>query len=456
VGSASTYALSAKVVRIDAFISHNWSVGRYLKFLSLADHFSFDIAASCTLVFMAFGGLVSTTGALPYITDLSWTYRVGFTCRVLCIPVFFALLFFARELQGLLGSPGPTVFLDKTCIHQEDQVVQRQGIEKLSAFLSNSESMVTLYTDIYLLKLWTVYEVASFLALRPIRRMKVIPVYQLCAYYNGLLVAYFAQMSTIVLRSYTTFAWHELILWNGVCGLVVMVACRRWAREKASIQTRLANFSVHNCICACESDRPLVCRNIAVLMRAAGAAPDDASDETALEHFNQLARHELPSAFTTCMGRISLSYKQVVVFCVLWQGTTFLDADLASLALGRPLREVLLSGVGWCIWTTVCLPLAFVGMEYLAASCLRWTGFRGLVWLTCSFILFVSIPCFVVNKFIWVICGMAETSNLALVVLLLSFGIGGAGVYLAFSGRCSLTCACRRSRGPRSIGEGSL
>jgi len=49
VGSASTYALSAKVGRIDAFISHNWSVARYLKFLSLADHFSFDIAASCTM-----------------------------------------------------------------------------------------------------------------------------------------------------------------------------------------------------------------------------------------------------------------------------------------------------------------------------------------------------------------------------------------------------------------------
>jgi len=97
--------------------------------------------------------------------------------------------------------------------------VQRQGIEKLSAFLSNSEIMVALYTDTYLLKLWTVYEVASFLALRPIKCMKIVPVYQLFAYHNGLLVGYLNQMSTIVLRSYTTFAWHELILWNGVFGL---------------------------------------------------------------------------------------------------------------------------------------------------------------------------------------------------------------------------------------------
>eukprot|EP00444_Apocalathium_aciculiferum_P037545 CAMPEP_0183484634 /NCGR_PEP_ID=MMETSP0370-20130417/179021_1 /TAXON_ID=268820 /ORGANISM="Peridinium aciculiferum, Strain PAER-2" /LENGTH=412 /DNA_ID=CAMNT_0025677925 /DNA_START=142 /DNA_END=1380 /DNA_ORIENTATION=- len=406
------------------------------------------------MALMAIGGLATAAGVLPYITDLSWRYPVGFMCRVLGMPTFVALLLFARELQGLLGSPGPTVFLDKTCIHQDDQVVQRQGIEKLSAFLSNSEIMVALYTDTYLLKLWTVYEVASFLALRPIKCMKIVPVYQLFAYHNGLLVGYLAQMSTIVLRSYTTFAWHELILWNGVFGLLVMVACQRWAREKESIQTRLANFSVHNCICTCESDRPLVCQNIAILMRASGAAPDDASDETALEHFDQLARHELPSAFTTCMSRVSLSYKQVVVFCLFWQGTTFLDVDLASLELGRPLKEVLMAGVGWCFWTTVCLPLAFVGMEYLAASFLRWTGFPGLVWLTCSFILLVSIPCFVVNKFIWVTSEMAVTSNLALVVLLVSFGIGGAGVYLAFSGQCSLTCPCRRSMGPPSIGEG--
>merc|ERR1719506_1574523 len=55
------------------------------------------------------------------------------------------------------------VFLDKTCIHQTDISLKRAGVLKLGAFLTSSSRMLILYSDVYLKKLWTVYEVACFL-----------------------------------------------------------------------------------------------------------------------------------------------------------------------------------------------------------------------------------------------------------------------------------------------------
>jgi hypothetical protein len=77
----------------------------------------------------------------------------------------------------LTGWHGPAVFLDKTCIHQTDHDLQINGIRKLGAFLKSSRCMVVLYGKEYLQKLWTVYEVASFLTLRPGSQIWVIPVY---------------------------------------------------------------------------------------------------------------------------------------------------------------------------------------------------------------------------------------------------------------------------------------
>merc|ERR1712194_760554 len=70
------------------------------------------------------------------------------------------------------------VFLDKTGIHQTDLERQRPGILKLGAFLRSSKHMVSLYTDVYLIKLWTVYEIACFLALHSVSNIIVVPTFQ--------------------------------------------------------------------------------------------------------------------------------------------------------------------------------------------------------------------------------------------------------------------------------------
>ena len=55
-GNGATYHLSQVSKIIDSFVSHNWSTGRYIKFMTLALHFeyewAFGVSACMTLILM--------------------------------------------------------------------------------------------------------------------------------------------------------------------------------------------------------------------------------------------------------------------------------------------------------------------------------------------------------------------------------------------------------------------
>ena len=119
-------------------------------------------------------GLLTVVGALPTV-EIAWSkYPEGICCRLLITPICLGVLLLGGEVRSVLGCQGPLLFLDKTCISQDDPERKRKGIRKLGAFLMNSSTMVVLYTDLYLQRLWTVYEVASFLSLHPVTKMCVV------------------------------------------------------------------------------------------------------------------------------------------------------------------------------------------------------------------------------------------------------------------------------------------
>jgi len=71
-GSASTYNLSESVRHLDAFISHNWSVPRFQKYLCLALHFNLRLAVVAAFLATAALGALNSLGLLP-------TVRLNFT-----------------------------------------------------------------------------------------------------------------------------------------------------------------------------------------------------------------------------------------------------------------------------------------------------------------------------------------------------------------------------------------
>ena len=80
-GSAETYKLSSTVTKISVFLSHNWVVPRYKKFVALSLHFNFDLAFGITLSIVACMALAGALGGLP-----AWDEKTlgEYPCIVFC------------------------------------------------------------------------------------------------------------------------------------------------------------------------------------------------------------------------------------------------------------------------------------------------------------------------------------------------------------------------------------
>ena len=70
----------------------------------------------------------------------------------------------------------------------------------------------------------------------------------------------------------------------------------RWERDQAKSEDDLRHFSIRNAVCAVESDRAVVERNVASLMRDLKLVPSDSTHEEALQVFDRVVQSTLPSA----------------------------------------------------------------------------------------------------------------------------------------------------------------
>lgn len=407
-GSEATYEMSHVLDdHIDIFISHNWSVGRWSKFVALACYFNFNSAFITMLLVGCLATIIHLSGfTFGTIQQNNLRYPCSVVCRCISIPVFVIALFFSHDVQRLLPCSSPSVFLDKTCIHQVDLVKQRQAIEKLGAYIFNSERMVVLYTEEYLRKLWTVYEVASFLALRPLDRMTVMPVAQLKVFCWGLVFAYVLLMASMLVQwTVPSAAEHNYDLtaspYSGMIFAVYFVAewlwtstLRSWSRERGAIKDRLSNFTVEECRCFVPDDRAVVSQNIAILMRGCGSVPEDADDDEALECFDKLVQDELPHVFASTLGDNLFDGKYYFALFYAGQGARVLDY-LCMVVHGCPPRRAVVGFLEDIAWLNTLLPLGMWIAEILASCFLSWSGWKDKLWQLCiSLFTVVIVACF--------------------------------------------------------------
>mmetsp|Transcript_132261 Transcript_132261/g.423139 ORF Transcript_132261/g.423139 Transcript_132261/m.423139 type:complete len:535 (+) Transcript_132261:103-1707(+) len=386
-GSASTYLLSEPVSRIDVFISHNWAVRRMLKFLALSYHFNFDMSAILALPVVLLLGAATALGLLPVVDDQSG-YPIGISCRILCVPCFLVLLLFGRSMPASCGFEGPSVFLDKVCIHQEDAEIKKKGIEKLGAFLADSDRMLVLYSDIYLVRLWTMYEVASFLSQHEIGNMTVVPVLHSACFYAVCMSLAVVNVLLLVLADHLDNMMLTMMLLGITMGHVPIYAARRWHREREAIGVRLSSFRAQDCACFCESDRQVVYSNVAKLMRSCGAVSSSADQEQALDAFNDLACTTLPHAFRDTLGRAPFQPKHYLVLAAAARGPVMLDY-LAQLAHGREPREVLAQFI-FLLLQIFGVLVVLTALTVLPSFQLHLIGCRSIAWceacLACSLV----------------------------------------------------------------------
>lgn len=439
-GSAATYELSHPVHHIDAFISHNWSVPRLDKFLCLALIFNQLYAWVAVLTFQIVVGVCYYLGILG---------PQGATTCLLFVasPIFVVVMLFAREPCAQLGYRGIHVFLDKTCIHQEDKQLQTEGIRKLGAFLNDSRTMVVLYTDVYLQKLWTVYEVASYISLRGVDGMTLMPTFVPKVLLVCHAMGFVSNICNVMWIGEHPFTIFIAVILGFIVTICLMFVLRWYARYLSKAQERVMVFDVERCTCFCEEDRPLVYHNIANLMRTIGTVDHEAPMDEALAAFSEGVRELLPNAFRRSLGNLGISYS-LVFSCTFFFSTM---PQLLNVAReDAELPDLISQGLLTLVFTLTVMPLKLGVLVQVCASCLELHGIREFLLLVVFVAIFdlmdVVLPCVRINE-----CSLGPQSVLIACVWVLATALLYSSSKLAdrcrsflwsLLGACMTLCEC--------------
>jgi len=370
-GTDETWKLSKTVSgRLNAFISHNWSVPRRKKFLCLALHFNIRSAVIVAGVYLLLVTLLHGWGIIPLVEVNG--HPIGFAGRVFTIPIFLLVLLFMRDVAPGL-SLQPDVFLDKTCINQTDEALQRRGILKLGAFLHHSDELLICYSDVYLSKLWTIFELGCFYCVGQRRNITVIPASVPGSLVTCLCLAYPWQLVVLFMRGHFEITMILSYLVWSCCLYVTALYFHEIEKGKERMRDTLANFSIRNSYCSRQSDRPIVYSCIASLLRSTGRVDEFATQGEALDAFDEIVRKEVPGLFGDCLQTMGTKPRNIMV-CML----------LAVLPYAADAAGNIQSGMKWNQWVCqhLLVRLAHGGCALPLTMILLWIAANRLTTVT--------------------------------------------------------------------------
>ena len=291
--------------------------------------------------------------------------------------------------------------LHKACIHQTDEKLKRKGIESLGGFLFFSWHFVVLYTRVYTQKVWTVYEMACFLCVHPGSGLIWLPVNLPPVVFVGsaaVLLTTLVEWGASLTHVRKILALPDLFYvatnFPGVVAFTFMF--RTLARKQAESNEDLRLFSVRNAVCAVESDRAKVERNIASLMKDLKRVSQDCSLDEALTSFDCLVRDKMPGVVRASSGRAGVRYEHVVAMTVthVFQVFDYLGGHLVESSDIDRLITTLVEG---SVWSLASAPLA---VAVCMCLCCRYNHLTG--WQDFLFTFLVAFATFFVGVFLYV------------------------------------------------------
>lgn len=414
VGSAATFNLSRQAEDINYFISHNWDTPRYEKFLTLAMYFNRRAAHLLTLGAMILCTILTGLGLVRAFDNPYG--RVSLVCTPLGVPLFFMVIFFAHDVERCLGCSRANVFLDKICIHQTDPSEKKKGVESLGAFLYASEKMLIVYTNLYLNKLWTMYELASFLALRSSKDILVMPTATYVTTYFSALVCYCVTLIYSV--SITLGGVSEDVALLVYCAALVVVLAwmavvlRRTARSRTRALTDALNFRVANAHCTVEEDRPLVNEMIGKLMKQLKYVDRNETPEGSLTAFEDLVHKVVPPLLQKKFGSSGFPYRKILIAsqAMLWKAFDRMGGYVQE---GRSTQFVFAFGMYTITQYFALAPCTILLADFISTRRLDDAG-----WTQAALYAAVPIVCVPfhagADHLLWYLNGLAGTSTLAL------------------------------------------
>ncbi|CAK9056117.1 unnamed protein product [Durusdinium trenchii] len=147
--------------KFDQFISHSWHGKSWQKILLL-------MVMQNGLPACIFGTL--SAFAMALVWQLEWSglpgYQIAANADAEHVVVSFWSLFaglLSTMVILVLWRPPGNVFLDRVCINQFNQDLKVMGIISLGAILKRSDSILVVWDENYVERLWCLFELAAFL-----------------------------------------------------------------------------------------------------------------------------------------------------------------------------------------------------------------------------------------------------------------------------------------------------
>jgi len=274
---SSLFKLSTPVPALAFFISHCWNSPGWQKYLALMLYLLADwalvVGSVAALLVMYIQRFHCDLPIYPLkydgVLDLTWHISLWELC--IGMVVFWSMLIFGHTL--FRWGSAQSAFLDCACIHQTDCEKKMTGITHTGSFLRASEVLVILWDPHYFQRGWCVYELASFLALRPHGRIVALPL-KVPVAKLAINLAYFLGSATVIIwpLHFDFFFFVAIGIGAFVSGLLLMFAFDWYERDVIALQSQFDEFDFSKTKITVESDRQAIEKSIIEMYPNGGVA----------------------------------------------------------------------------------------------------------------------------------------------------------------------------------------
>ncbi|CAE8619734.1 unnamed protein product [Polarella glacialis] len=367
-GTVEDYQLGQEVHKVSAFITHNWSLNRWKKCMALCCYFHIVPAFVVSVVVQLFFFVLVLADKLPLMRadyrdvdgiDLAHSreFHVGCWCMVGGWLAFWLTLFLWADVAAMFGRSGPIVFVDKVCIDQVSIDRKAQGILAIPAWLACSDTLVAVFSDELLVKLWTCFELCTFVILGKTDKIRVEPA--LLSYASFFVSIYLVviviwnQLQTLgdstnkelELALGLEFTVTVAILGYSGLFLLIFAVLAHWGRVCHRIHKQVHELDIRTANCFDEADRALVVQALQSLgdrhIFHRKDSEDQQLDELAIAELTVAIRSQLENAIVRSLGlnRLPLKYLVASLLPLLGDMLDYFAADVRHQQLVASQRE---------------------------------------------------------------------------------------------------------------------
>ncbi|CAJ1362784.1 unnamed protein product [Effrenium voratum] len=242
---------------------------------------------------------------------------------------FWSCLYNFSELRARLGCRLKYAFYDSACIDQSNEEAKMKGISQITAYLWHSNKLLILLSNNYFQRIWTVFELAAFLALKPYSPVLVESLDLAGVTASASLAGLFFRPCWRVMRWY--FAdWRAHAGWGGDAagsgllalaagvlgfGVLIMVfkLLRGWGIMRARLQEQIENFTFAQARCSVENDRVEILSAVHHLAEESQMVEPGASVEEACAVLESRAKVLVPGCMLGALSTAGMPFKNAVM-----------------------------------------------------------------------------------------------------------------------------------------------